>query len=664
MSGKNLTDWHRQQRKKQQQKNKTVRIAARDEKVKTSKTVAEVKTEIREIEKRYKTPEMIPHAVKSKLERLSKELKLVQEQALEQQKAASQAPAPALAYYQTSSTGSSQLKLEFPAVSIYYDAVMNPYGAPPPGKPALYHGRSGGTTMKLSHAIVPGQPDIVLDETGKQRVVVPPPPPTRPPFNDFRRQQQQQQYRHGRPNQQQQRPPPPPPANPPLPPPSNQPNSIQQAKQSFASHSHTAQPALPPPSAAVQRLRRSNLLSDIWASTEEVQYETVAGGSLEGTAVTVVPHQWWYQDKQQQTQGPFGALQMREWCQAGFFPVQTKVRSAEQGPWKTMQVTLPFQAILAATTKTITNKNSADAVSREERVVKRETSVQDRIAALRKDKDTDTDNEPTVPEDISVQARIEALRRDLKQQQQDVDDEDKTQDLVLDRITNLRGEPLQEETVVEEQGPPSGNESGTASVQAGNEPPLAPTPPLALPSSPPLPPPPPPSSALPINGSGDAPSYPIDDTDPIYHSDYPVEDDPYPIDDVAYPADDAYPVDNIPYPVNDAYPVADAYPTTGDYPVTDDYPETGDYPVGDGHPVEPQVNGSTDEPPQPPKKKFKGDQELVAFLPSHLQKKRRRLAKKAAPPKATRSQPAKLPSANSKSEKDDYERLMEEVEGL
>jgi hypothetical protein len=67
----NVNDYHQQRRKHvKEQDNSDCR--PRCYKVKESKTVEEVKTEIRDVEKKYKTPEMIPHR-RQKLDRLKKE---------------------------------------------------------------------------------------------------------------------------------------------------------------------------------------------------------------------------------------------------------------------------------------------------------------------------------------------------------------------------------------------------------------------------------------------------------------------------------------------------------------------------------------------------------------------------------------------------------------
>jgi hypothetical protein len=95
-------------------------------------------------------------------------------------------------------------------------------------------------------------------------------------------------------------------------------------------------------------MKKKTLAADIWASTEEMEYEQVAGmGSLEGAVI--LEKQWWYRDTAGGvTQGPFAASQMVEWVKAGFFPPPTPVRSSPEDPWKAMQQTAPFQSAFRA----------------------------------------------------------------------------------------------------------------------------------------------------------------------------------------------------------------------------------------------------------------------------------------------------------------------------
>lgn len=667
-SEKGVNDYHRQQRRKQLQKNKTSRIAARDAKVKESKTVEEVTTEIRDMEKKYKTPEMIPHAVKSKLDRLQKELKIVQEQAeKEALNASKNAP---ISHYQSSNNTPQKAPLQYPAVSIYYDAVMNPYGAPPPGQPRLFHRRGGGKTMRLQEAIVPGQPEIILDEQGNEVVIAPPPPPPPPP-PPRRDQQQHQQHQSHESQHRHHAPPPPPPrsqgAKKPPPPPPPPPTNPPLPKQNIVDP--RAQPNLPPPSAAVQRMKKKTLAADIWASTEEMEYEQVAGmGSLEGAAS--VEKQWWYRDTAGGvTQGPFAAIQMLEWVKAGFFPPPTPVRSSPEDSWKVMEQTAPFQsAFHSAAQKKRESQSVVPGSNENERAaapVNRGMSVQDRIALLKRDR---LQEPPAAEEEVeqaamemSVQARIESLRQEKTREQQEVDKPDES---VLDRIAVLKNErPQQPQGEDDVEAGLAKESDGAASIENdATELHLSPPPP------PPLLPPPPPSVFS--EEEHGVPSYPIEDDGPMAPYPSAAEDMDYPsygdTNDVQYPVDDAYPVAGA-YPVADDYPATDEYladdqyPATDEYPADDQYPVADDYPVTDVYPTDPESGETKEAESEPPKKKVKVDKELVAFLPSHLRKRR---PAKPAPESSAQSQQANSKPLSSKSEKDDYERLMKEVEGL
>ena len=294
----NPIDVHRrQQRKKELQKNKTTRIQARDERVKQTKSVAEVKDAIQKLEKRKAS---LSHPEKQKLDRLYKELKLTK-QAQEEKKSTQ----PLQQQKQQPLT-----ELDDPRKSVYWDEMLNPYGAPPPGKPRLYHRRGGGVTMDMTEAIVPGEEGEIV------RAGVPPPQP--PPRRDESQSYQQNRVSSHHEQQQQQkhnRVPPPPPRQAPPPPP---PPPPLPAKEEATKTSTTSVPSLPPPSKAVKRLakKRRKLDADIWASTEEVEYHKKHDQmDLEGTTNAEVL--WWYRDSSNQVQGPFSSLQMQSWYQAG-----------------------------------------------------------------------------------------------------------------------------------------------------------------------------------------------------------------------------------------------------------------------------------------------------------------------------------------------------------
>ena len=174
--GGGVSDWHRQQRKRELAKNKTARIAARDAKVKESKSVAGIQEEIQAIERQFKVKDkeeaVIPHGVKSKLDRLRKELKLVQQAQDEANRLRESQQQQLPQHLQQQHQQPAFEPLPNPQVSVYYDPVLNPYGAPPPGQPKLYHRVGGGVTMNLNEACLPGGHPLV-----------PPPPPPPSPFS-------------------------------------------------------------------------------------------------------------------------------------------------------------------------------------------------------------------------------------------------------------------------------------------------------------------------------------------------------------------------------------------------------------------------------------------------------------------------------------------------
>ena len=155
-----VQDHHRQQRVKEIKKNKQQRIKARDERVIETKSLKEVEQEIEKLKKR----KSLQWGETQKLQRLEKELKLLQQ-------AAKQNPKPNLQH--TSTTAKPLTELDDPRKSVYYDERLNPFGAPPPGKPRLYHQRGGGVTMDITLAVVPGEGPPSL----------PPPPPPPPPLS-------------------------------------------------------------------------------------------------------------------------------------------------------------------------------------------------------------------------------------------------------------------------------------------------------------------------------------------------------------------------------------------------------------------------------------------------------------------------------------------------
>jgi len=457
-----MQEHHKKARQKELQRNKQKRTKERDEKALATKTIKEVKDEIVKLEKDLKR-----HGNNSngqhKLARLQKELRLLQEAAAEAKKKAD-AEAHQNRYQQPQRP---LTELDDPRKSVYYDPVMNPYGAPPPGKPRLYHRRYGGVTPNPHEAIVPGEE--------------PPPPPPPPPrdnihthghFRGDSRYQNNNNNRNSHPQQNAQRSHPKQqsqqrrqegssdhsqnsPKRQPLhiPPPSKsqsksdnvqnnteKPNDEKKPESKNdklttdkdSSKKTPAIPSLPAPSAAVQRTMRRNKkknLADIWASNEEVEYEKLTNEiDLEaddiGTAKAKTkkkkkkkkkkpPLEFYYRDTHAQVQGPYSKFQMRGWIDAGYFPLTTKARTNRMDPdgWVPM----------------------GDLPALKEEVPVLNNSVQDRIASLKGDKD---DNDGM---DSSMQARIEAMRADLMPSSSAPPKTPADENSVQGRIAALRG---------------------------------------------------------------------------------------------------------------------------------------------------------------------------------------------------------------------------------
>ena len=633
-----MEDFRRQKRKKEVAKNKTSRISARDERVKETKTIQEVEQAIRDMERRgTKTP-----AEQQKLQRLQKELKLVKDEANK--------PTNKEVVAATSAQPQRLTELDDPRKSVYYDETLNPYGAPPPGKPRMYHRRGGGETMDIREAVVPGQEELLTS--------VDLPNPTEVQQRKSQNSQTKQTHHPSRlpknelisnpqrPHQIQKMPPPPPPPLPPPPPPP--PRELPPV----------VPPPLPEPSLAVQRIKRkkTGILADIWASTEEVSYErTVKCNDLEDANNNSIG--WWYRDTSHNVQGPFGTEQILDWSRAGYFPPDTPVRQGEKGKWW----------VLA----------DVDWTTGERKVVvknKQGGAVEDRIAALRKhptiarhdgnpacaedlreqvlttanNHDDDDDNE-SGDDDTSVAARIEALKQsistrgdvdggvsershDLEQGHSpstEVNDDD--DDEIAARIAALR-KPLVNDnqssvdTHIHALGGMTNPVDTLNSVmnvecfkragESHNE---------IMPF------------AYPMLETDKPPVYPIDDN-------------------MLYPsgADLAYPIyderldlhGDIPYPM-DSYPMDASYPVTGAYAEesSKDYPDSA-------------YDTTADD-------KAKTTLLVVpGLIPTHLQKSRKsRSAAKVmvAKPKLPQEKPTK---ENSKALADDYDNFMEEIASL
>lgn len=581
--GKNtggVTDWHKQQHKKRLIKNKESRIAARDERVVQEKTVQDIRAEIRKIEQHHKNEQQRPHAIQSKLDRLKKELKLVtaKEEADKQQHELTLQQQKDTQKYETKN---NFIPLARPEVSIYYDALMNPFGAPPPGQPRLYHRRGGGTTASLDEA-------CSLQEQFLPPTPPPPPPPPRP-SQTLQQHQRQPQKIDSRQNSNRQS--------------KVVKSSFTAAKSATVTQSISTEkasidpsqlPDLPAPSAAVVRSKRNKLSTDIWASGEEIQYEeTVSAVSLEGIASTVLIHtQWYYKDLSGATQGPFSTDEMRQWNRAGYFLTTTLVSGTNNdGPWKALK-----------DIKQLREHDSATMASPGESTIKEVTSsVQDRIAALRGDESTLKD-EYVDDEEASVHLRIAALKA-LSQQNVVVDDDDHVAQNITVSTTGQQN--VGTASTVESQSENSklgANESIFINENAEFNDQMA----SDSGDHNPLPPPPPAASENDVILRENLLAYPVDDENVV----------PYPIDD--YTNDlDSYEADDYAYPPNE-----EDIPVTGDYNYANDeylVHELANY-TEDG--LSKEANSlSDDREVEQPKKRIKVDDAVVALVPSRVRKR-------------------------------------------
>eukprot|EP00977_Amphora_coffeiformis_P020504 scaffold8318_cov175-Amphora_coffeaeformis.AAC.3 len=554
--GGGLTDWHRQKRKKEQKKNKEKRLAERDARVLETKTASSVQEEIRKLERQHKVKKdddgndiPLPHTVQSKLDRLKKEFKILKDAEGDKKDNNLSVTKNAAAAAQ-----SAWKPLDNPQLSIYYDAVMNPFGEPPPGQPRLYHTAGGRKTFNLADAALPGSrpppplpPPPRKDPPSQQRR----PPPNRPqqqqrsaPRKEERPPAKKESTLKGNNNQQTT---------------IKEKSALEHASKAPATKTSTPEqaprappkprvaPDLPAPSQAVKR-GRSRLKADIWASTEEIDYhqhtdDPQAHLTLEGVEAAggkdEPVKEWWYEDQQKQTQGPFPHQQMIAWIQAGYFPAETRARPGPDAPWKPFHHYPVIRAVL--------NGGKEEKAQKDEK----EMSVQDRIASLRKEH-----------KKTSIADRIAALRGDGPKP--DSQDPETGHD---DNVALPPPPPPAEEedgTLEMPAYPVVDDAYGVVDDDALPPPPPSPPPeggptfepaPYAIDEAEnralPLPPPPPPA----FGGEKDEiPAYAIRDASAYDETtDYPPA---YPTED--YSGDSPYPVDDT--PVTDAYPVVDAYP--------------------------------------------------------------------------------------------------------
>ncbi|GFH57630.1 hypothetical protein CTEN210_14106 [Chaetoceros tenuissimus] len=301
-----LDDYKQQQRKKEKRKNKTKRISERDQKVAESTSLSSVQSDINKLETKKKNQnDHLDTKDTRKLERLRKELKIVigaEEDRKKQREEKARLEWEERKQRMKTKEGVEELnqqKFKKAKASIYYDPVMNPYGAPPPGQPMLYHTKSGGKTLDINEAFIPynlrdendedsvqsekhdniiiekGDDDGHSPEKGKQEEVI---------QYDFQKLPIREVKEEKVP------PPPPPPKPQRVPPPARIPEKHSVPKQEvpvIKESKPSGPPTLPKPSEAVQRLQRRKgkkraMMADIWASQEEINYE---GEDLEGSGM-------------------------------------------------------------------------------------------------------------------------------------------------------------------------------------------------------------------------------------------------------------------------------------------------------------------------------------------------------------------------------------------
>eukprot|EP00934_Nitzschia_sp_Nitz4_P000549 Nitzschia sp. Nitz4//scaffold7_size249615//114272//116242//NITZ4_001173-RA/size249615-processed-gene-0.194-mRNA-1//-1//CDS//3329558430//549//frame0 len=649
-----MQEHHRQKRIKEIQKNKQQRIKARDEKVVQTKSVASVQEEIKNLKRRKN----LQPAEQQKLQRLEKELKLVQA-------AAENQPKPATS--NSSARQNPRNELDDPRKSIYFDETLNPFGAPPPGKPRLFHAMGGGVTMDVKMAIVPGE-------------TLPPPPPPPPPSatmetpssgpRHFSRQPQ-----HGRQGNKEHQPPPARSQS------SHSKNVSQSGAQSESdtpgieleeetavSVDPNVQPALPEPSRAVQRSRRHKATVDIWASTEEVVYERqINKVDLEADDVGAAapkkekkkdkkkpPLEFCYQDRAGQIQGPYSKAQIQEWFNAGYFPSSTLVRSNRNEHWVPIGSVQALQPEPPKKSNDITKEDRVAALKQE-----RSSSVEDRIAALKKSKVSET------------HGAAEALSEPGNVEEHVVDEES---DEVQRRIAAMRRDILLARSEASSNEPMPSNGAGCSypdpEPSVNLEQPNAPTAPLPGPS---LKEDPPPycvddeENGLPHSPP---PDYPIDDEGDLAVAPYQIMDGddeppPYPLDEDAvgpYPAD-ASGLD-IPYPTDMTYhndPPMEETSGHGEETAIDPNP------TGEGEHTVPQhhdVNaGNLQGPSLPPiasKPVVKVDKAVVSMLPTNVLNRKR---KQAQLPQLTTNS-SKRPNKETNEFGGDYDKFMQEIDEL
>ena len=600
-----VADWHKQQRKKELQKNKESRLAVRNEKVLSEKTVGSVRKEVERLEQQH--GKSVPHTVQMKIDRLKKELKLLQEKEAEDKKNR---------VHRKSYVKPTVFEpLAKPAMSVYYDERFNPYGEPPPGQPRMFHKRGGGTTLRIDEACVPGEEEEMVEEESKSAETA---TPQKTPNADSSSSDVASSQKTKK--------------DPAL----HQTSSYSRESKHHSSTTDTTSPAppkatvqpfdpshmpdLPPPSAAVKRSRGT---VDIWASAVEEDYNTAAATH------------WYYTDTAGQQQGPFATQQMKEWN--NYFPPDTPVRPSSSMEWRPMHTvkelrvkkkaaprpkggvldriaalrdsntTKPSTAAdriaalrgdTAPSTMTNDEMDANDRIAALRSDLMADNGVQDRLAALRGDRDRDA----RVTEGDDVQGRIAALKSQMQPPAEDAVDNE-----VAERIAELRAMKQADSTDSLPIPPPETASAVPPPVDPNMIPASSSVDPYLLPIPPPpagpneippcIPLPPPPPS---IDASSIPPSIPLP---------------PPPMDSNTIPP--SFPVPPPPSSTTDIPPAYPPPPTAE----TADVPPAFPMPPTDVPPSFPSPSAMDNPPPK--KKKAKVDKSLVAFVPSHLLRNKR-----------------------------------------
>lgn len=586
-----VSDWHKQQRKKELKKNKEVRLAARNEKTLQEKTTGSVRKELETLERQYSNKDNktnIPHGVQTKIDRLKKELKLLEEKEAEDRR-------NRVSKKNFAKNTSSYKPLAKPEVSIYFDAVFNPFGEPPPGKPRLFHRRGGGTTLNLDEACVPGDHDVAVAtpqsgsaESGDAASLTHQ-TTTRDATSATHHHQQHPDKSEiaSRPREKKKQTRP-----------KEKTNVAQPTKTPF---DPSQVPELPPPSSAVKRSRGA---VDIWASNVEEEYDEAAATH------------WYYRDTAGQQQGPFDTEQMKAWN--SYFPPDTLVTTTQSINWRPMH-TVKELRVVATSARSFRATESLSGVHDRIAALSGDvgSSVQDRIAALRgkivaperkseykrqqNQENTTTDSSEFSHLNYESTDRIAALHesqeeetvedRIAKLKQQNAAESAEETSSIASRISSLKQTMTTNQAVAEDLSALPAPPPSPLDTNRHVPPPLPippPPPPANIGSAPPALPLPPPPSATSTTVPPAFPTPPSASTSNMIPP--------------AFPLPPAPSLNNKGQPVPPSFPHTDAVAlgTKGTHLLQ---------PTTDSHDVL--------RPPAPKKAKIE-DKSLVAFVPSHL----------------------------------------------